>query len=421
MKRERLTLTSMLLGVIVLCGCTSSQEKLYKACEYYNTHGYEVMSSTENFKDGDKRFLIVRKNDTIYLDTLFKKNGESARKVFPNEKGIRLKTLRVDFKNDINGIMEPVNANDSHYSLKKINDIRIFFHNKNDSNGKDLLLMSLDGKTIYYYIGGEEGLVLNTMETKSNYPILLCEETFAFTDLYNDDSMPNMQNYYFKILEEFSLIDFSFIKLSSLKYEKLYYPWSLINERLCRTTWLTEEGNYFYTPVGYTYTDQIKEIIALDFEIKEEEARLEQERFQEAQREAQRQQEEAERQRQEEMTRQNILNNAIDFNDMLKDYNNPIKAEKKYNIGEDILLKIRIDKIENYSYGGYTYIMSWLGRFTIDAFLYSNDKSFEELDYPQIVWVKAKYNSRHEAWDSKVTYQFTDAQLLLWKKPGLLE
>ena len=128
------------------------------------------------------------------------------------------------------------------------------------------------------------------------------------------------------------------------------------------------------------------------------------------------------RQQQEEMWRQNILENAIDFEDMQSEYfNNPIKAEKKYTVGEEILLKIRIDKIEYYSYDDYTYIMSWLGRFTIDAFLYSNDKSFEELDYPQIVWVKAKYNSRHEAWDNKVTYQFTDAQLLLWKKPGLFE
>ena len=128
------------------------------------------------------------------------------------------------------------------------------------------------------------------------------------------------------------------------------------------------------------------------------------------------------RQQREEMWRQNILENAIDFEDMQSEYfNNPIKAEKKYTVGEEILLKIRIDKIEYYSYDDYTYIMSWLGRFTIDAFLYSNDKSFEELDYPQIVWVKAKYNSRHEAWDNKVTYQFTDAQLLLWKKPGLFE
>ena len=115
-----------------------------------------------------------------------------------------------------------------------------------------------------------------------------------------------------------------------------------------------------------------------------------------------------------------VQKNAIAFNDMRSDYNNPIKAEKKYTIGEDMLLKIRIDKIE-YSHSGYTYVLSWLGSFTNDVYVYTNDNNFAELDYPQIVWIKAKYSSRYEAWDNTVTYKFTDAELLLWKKPGVFE
>lgn len=85
-----------------------------------------------------------------------------------------------------------------------------------------------------------------------------------------------------------------------------------------------------------------------------------------------------------------------------------------------MLLKIRIDKIE-YSYSGYTYVLSWLGSFTTDVYVYTNDNNFAELDYPQVVWIQAKYSYRHEAWDNTVTYKFTDAQLLLWKEPGLFE
>jgi hypothetical protein len=196
-------------------------------------------------------------------------------------------------------------------------------------------------------------------------------------------------------------------------FNKSDYPWNLIKNYLDITPSIYENDFIFKTPIDIKYLDLFHLSVSIDRNMKVN-AELE------AQREAERQREEAERQQEEEMWRQSILNNAIDFSDMITDYNNPIKAEKKYTIGMDILLKIRIDKIE-YSNSGYTYVLSWLGSFVNNAYVYTSDNSFAELDYPQIVWIQAKYSSRYEAWDNTVTYKFTDAQLLLWKKPGLFE
>ena len=176
-----------------------------------------------------------------------------------------------------------------------------------------------------------------------------------------------------------------------------------------KAAYIEESGSSIYIPVSWLGTPQMD--IVADC--------IEDAWYEEEERVWQAEQEAAQQHEQEEMIKY-IEENAIDFNDIWQDYNNPIKAEKKYTIGEDILLKIRIDKIE-YSYSGYTYVLSWLGSFTTDVYVYTNDNNFAELDYPQIVWIKAKYSSRYEAWDNTVTYKFIDAQLLLWKKPGLFE
>ena len=215
----------------------------------------------------------------------------------------------------------------------------------------------------------------------------------------------SLEDYPIIIEENFSTKDLSFLGFSNIGLKKTDYPWQRIKDKIGQNAKLIEDNEYLYFPaswIGTIYMDNIKECI--DNDINEKEAKLEMER----------------RQREQEEAIKQIQDNAVDFNTMRSDYSNPFLAEKKYPIGQDMLLKIRIDKIE-YSYSGYTYVLSWLGSFTTDVYIYTNDNNFAELDYPQIVWIQAKYSSRHEAWDNTVTYKFTDAQLLLWKEPGLFE
>lgn len=113
-----------------------------------------------------------------------------------------------------------------------------------------------------------------------------------------------------------------------------------------------------------------------------------------------------------------IDENAINFYTMCSDYANPIKAEKKYPFEKEMLLRIRIDKI-NYSYGNYTYKIKYEG-LANEAYIFTNDKAFEELDYPQVVWIKTKYHTRYTLFGIN-TYEFTDAELLLWRAPSFGE
>lgn len=117
---------------------------------------------------------------------------------------------------------------------------------------------------------------------------------------------------------------------------------------------------------------------------------------------------------QEEQYRANIINNAIYFPDMIDDFKNPIKAEKKYSAGMEIILKVYVDKIRNYSSSGYKYLITD-DRLYEKARIYTNDENFAEIDYPCYVWIHARFNDRESYWD-EVIYSFTDAQLLLSKK-----
>lgn len=110
-----------------------------------------------------------------------------------------------------------------------------------------------------------------------------------------------------------------------------------------------------------------------------------------------------------------IDNNTIIFDVMIDDYNNPIKAEKKYVLGSDIILKIRVYKLKRTS-GRYSYIVEDdIG--TDEVEIYTNDESFAELDYPRTVWIIAKYSNRYrDSWLVTNYYEFTDAELLAWSK-----
>ena len=120
----------------------------------------------------------------------------------------------------------------------------------------------------------------------------------------------------------------------------------------------------------------------------------------------------------EEEAVQYVLDNAINFADMLEDYNNPFKAEKKYIFGTDIILRVKAEEIKA-AQGDYSYVLK-SEYASGDILIYTNDGQFVELDYPQLVWVSATYNARYKNDDygDRCTYEFTNAQMLLGKKAG---
>ena len=120
----------------------------------------------------------------------------------------------------------------------------------------------------------------------------------------------------------------------------------------------------------------------------------------------------------EEEAVQYVLDNAINFADMLEDYNNPFKAEKKYIFGTDIILRVKVEEIKA-AQGDYSYVLK-SEYASGDILIYTNDGQFVELDYPQLVWVSATYNARYKNDDygDRCTYEFTNAQMLLGKKAG---
>ena len=109
-----------------------------------------------------------------------------------------------------------------------------------------------------------------------------------------------------------------------------------------------------------------------------------------------------------------IDNNTVSFNEMERDYNNPVKANKKYKIGSDIILEIQAEKLtrgDNYSYVIYYDEIKNMVR------IYTDDESFAERDYPRTMWIIAKYSNRYYDWLLDCYYyEFTDAELLAWEK-----
>lgn len=107
---------------------------------------------------------------------------------------------------------------------------------------------------------------------------------------------------------------------------------------------------------------------------------------------------------------------TINYSDFLDEFRNIIKAEKKYTPGTEMILRIRADKIEKEG-KGYSYKISHNGT---PAYIYSNDASFVDLDYPQIVWVVVKFKARNEVW-GRSYYEFIDGKLIGAAKPTVWE
>lgn len=406
--RTTIKLAIVVIAAFIMCSCTNNERKVEKVAEYYSQHGYNPVSCTHDYAihdDNGNYYIVCLKNDTIYLDTEFKNRGKSARKIFPNERGTMVKTLKVDFRNG-DGALVPIN--DFHLDLERIFDVEIKFHDGKSLIDKDLLLIGLkDGKEILYYIGSNEGLLINDRHPTLDYPKLICEEDFTLHDVYPNTSY--LADYPFSLTEEFSLKDLSFTRLLLMRFFKSNYPWSLVKENLSSTSLVHENGLLFDTKPSFECLEQIHLSVAMNRNMQLQ-AELE------AELEAERERDEAERRREIEDMRNYFLDNAIYFPDMIDDFKNPIKSEKKYSFGMEIILKIELDKIGRCSGGDYRYYMFYEG-YTNNAYLYSDDEGFAELDYPTYVWVKTKFVSRDVSFfDNVATYKFTDAELFMWEK-----
>lgn len=400
--RTTIKLAIVVIAAFIMCSCTNNERKVEKVAEYYSQHGYKPVSCTHDYAihdDNGNYYIVCLKNDTIYLDTEFKNRGKSARKIFPNERGTMVKTLKVDFRNG-DGALVPIN--DFHLDLERIFDVEIKFHDGKSLIDKDLLLIGLkDGKEILYYIGSNEGLLINDRHPTLDYPKLICEEDFTLHDVYPNTSY--LVDYPFSLTEEFSLKDLSFTRLLLMRFFKSNYPWSLVKENLSSTSLVHENDLLFDTKASFECLEQIHLSVAMNRNMQLQ-AELE-----------------AEQQREQEEMKDYIIENAISFRQMFNDYQNSIKANELYHFGMEVLLRIVVDKIDYSSNSNYTYVIKHDSNADGDAYLYSNDNGFVTLSYPQTVWVKAKYKNRYDedggdGGKYDFVYEFTDVQLLLYKE-----
>lgn len=217
------------------------------------------------------------------------------------------------------------------------------------------------------------------------------ERTFTFADLFDNSQYEvfvSLENYPFTIVESFSLKDLSF-SLSKMKLKKEDYPWKEIRERIEDYSWISQDDEYFYIPGEKPCIDIIKEYVDRDIDKKLIEWYEEEERVW----------------LEEEGAR--IQNEAIDYEKMLRDFrHNPIKAKETYQVGNNMVLKIKIERINRSYKEGYAYKLEYdlslLG--LLQTTIYTNDVNFTKIDYPCTVIITA--NSKDHS-----LYDFTDAKL----------
>lgn len=111
-----------------------------------------------------------------------------------------------------------------------------------------------------------------------------------------------------------------------------------------------------------------------------------------------------------------INENTTDFSEMMDEFRNPIKAEKKYVPGTEVILRIRADKIE---FGGGTYPYRIKHNAYNSAEICSDQEEFADLDYPIVIWVLVNYKGVKKDSLGYCTYEFIDAILLGCKKPSV--
>ena len=113
-----------------------------------------------------------------------------------------------------------------------------------------------------------------------------------------------------------------------------------------------------------------------------------------------------------------IDSNTIEFGELCSNYKNVVKSDKAY-LGNDMIVKIKVDEIKPANSGKYAKLYSYEVRHSglSVARFFTNDESFTRRDYPCTVWIIAKCQERDldGNW-SDIIFTFTDAELLAWSK-----
>ena len=170
MKNE-LKIALVLALAFMMSSCLNPTEKMEKAKEYYQQQGYRVFPKATNnipydTNNPDNFYILFAKDGSIYLDTNFEKEGKSAQKIYPNEKGIQFKMLGVSFSGGISGTLSQTDADFGSYGLD--NDIQTireaciifakFSSNDKPAENKILWLTFEDGCQIFYVLGRNDAL-----------------------------------------------------------------------------------------------------------------------------------------------------------------------------------------------------------------------------------------------------------------------
>lgn len=217
----------------IMCGCTSKKEEKYKIAEdYYSSHGYNIIQKTTanipyDIDNPDNYYILFEKDGFIYLDTEFKKNGSSAKMIYPNKSGLKINYLLFSLNNGISGSLEPIDISPYGFEndIHEIKDASIIFTkcSKNDDpqNNKILWITFNDGEQFFYLLGNEEALHSSPISIKwdykyssghtdNSYPSdVIIEEEYTFGQLYHLSEY-ELDEYPVAIEKCFSLKDLSF-------------------------------------------------------------------------------------------------------------------------------------------------------------------------------------------------------------------
>lgn len=116
-----------------------------------------------------------------------------------------------------------------------------------------------------------------------------------------------------------------------------------------------------------------------------------------------------------------ITAQAIPFRDVMKAFNNPVKAEQTL-LGRTLYIKAEIDNIVRIDNENYRYLLkseySWTGKGHLQ--IYTNDEQFITFDYPKTIIIQAYFRNRYVSSDfltgtiTDIYYNFLDGKAVIW-------
>lgn len=354
----------VLLVLVLFLSCNNQSNKKYNACVKVLK---EHIKTVENCTDCNKLEIYYRETG--------KANG-----------WVQCQNFLSIFHPNVPGFETPtdvINWYECDISDGKANKLQVLHNDLKSAIEKKFVSLHCQSEVIRAYIGFHEELNASIAKCSNYYEYNSLVESVKndINDLYeNENNLPIFHKY---------------VSLFAL-------------QRLVKASKnMTSEEEPIVTQIGQDYDNRIAPIVA-KFKEDEQQEQLKKELFEKS----------SLREKLKWLEREGntvqwedlVNKNTIDYNDMVSDYNNPIKAEKKYKTGTDMILKVYVGEIHKTN-GKYAYEITKGDH----LYIYSNDSSFAELDYPHTVWIIAKYYNRDIRWGyAYYDYYFTDAELLAW-------